>query len=158
MRKLSHSEKKDIDRSRLIADRAKQDEQVQKFRRDVLDSKLLAQADVKRWIVEAYAADKATIDQNPAPLPVPRHVQKALASNRVHTITTTPARIHVDNMNVVPVCGGVLSKLNTLAEDLASRYGWQKESAIAFVLTGKTPLIPSLTAVLTPDGFIFHIP
>src|SRR5262249_35896529 len=130
MRKLSHSEKKDIDRSRLIADRAKQDEQVQKFRRDVLDSKLLAQSDVERWIVEAHAADEATIDQNASPSPVPRHVQKALASNRVHTITTTPARIRVGNLNVVPVCGGVLSKLNRVAEDVAERYGWKKAGAI----------------------------
>ena len=60
-------------------------------------------------------------------------------------------------MNVVLVRGGVLSKLNRLAEDLASRYSWQKEAAIQFILTGKTPLIASLTADLTPDAFILRV-
>jgi hypothetical protein len=154
MKKLSHTQKKDMDRSRLIAQEAEQDEQVRQFRRDILGPKLLAQANVKQWVLETHAADKATIDQN-APVPVPRHVQRALASDRVHTIITKPARIRVDN--VVPVCGGVLSKLNRVAEDLAGRYGWQEEAAIEFVLTGKTPLISSLTAEPMPDGFILRV-
>lgn len=48
----------------------------------------------------------------------------------------------------------VRNALSKIAERLAERYGWQREAAHAFLLTGAEPIVETLRVRTTPEGWI----
>jgi hypothetical protein len=163
--------------ARSVAFAADADEHpdVQSFRADVLDGKLLPWAQVQQWADEQSELDGPATTYIRLPLP-PGYRQGDPVTPRLLDVGVHEAGYDTDSLDYalpgsewvhcVPVAGhGVLGRLRRLSERLAQLYGWQPAQATVFVLTGATPVVqmmrgsrpvfttnaPRITLTIDPD-------
>lgn len=150
--------------SHLIALEAAQNEEVQTFRQDILENQLLQWGDVQRWILIQALQDgqqsapwlsiQLTYDQI-------AYVKEDIKAEQTISITLPNWQIArkaqlrylqfglPDSQLVHEVAissGGTLEPLWDLSKMLADFYSWTEAQATVFVLTGLSPLIPTMTA------------
>lgn len=151
----------------LIAQDAAQEPDVQAFRHDVLQDRLLELEDVEAWIKEQSEKQGPPSFWLSSPLAIPEgtriHRDGAVLTfdpplviarlDRRQSQSTSPLKREMleygvpgkDWTLVVLVrSGGVLDSLRCLSEDCARSYGWQLAQATLFILTGKVPLVHAI--------------
>ncbi len=144
--------------SRLLAQEASQLPEVKRFRRQYLPDGLLALEQVGPWIKARAEAEGKASEWVAFPIPEghevkwgnPSQISPPLLLDNV-PIPATLGVCMVEWINkdgwteAIPVkAGGVLDRLRVLSEQLAREFHWREAQATTFVLTGKTPLVPSL--------------
>jgi hypothetical protein len=151
--------------SRLLAAEAARDEEVRSFREEVLGGSLMKPQDVDRWIERQAKEDGPPSRWLTVPLPTGYEVRSSTTFATTEPPLTiseeTPAilvqkrylsyvssrvdELEEDPRRDVPTAeGGVLDRLRQLSEGLARFYRWDEAAATNFVLTGETPLMPSI--------------
>jgi hypothetical protein len=142
-------------RSRLVAALAADDDQVQAFRREVLDDRLIEWAQLDAWIAaQVHAQGEATwsvtipvpsgtrITHDPSGgwrfKPLVRHVDRLAFSSRILSYFG-PADDWLQHVHTAT--DGPLERLRRLAQQLAPAYGWTEPQAAVFVLTGTPQLV-----------------
>jgi hypothetical protein len=143
---------------------AKRDDVV-RFREDVLGGKLLALEDVKSWIEEQGKKDgrgtrwiKVLLPPGVNPL-----------ETKIFTVSTEDQPFAVssdillygvagsDWQHAIPVTNGrTLDRLRALSQQLAKDFDWDEAVATIFVLTGRSPWIPSIRAKVQPRSIRPH--
>jgi hypothetical protein len=139
MKNLSQSQKKDLVRSRLIAEQAEKDPQVLEFRREVLNGKILELADIPKWIQQTNKLDCQLRN-------VSGYSPEMLEWGEDGVVHRLPIRQ-----------GGKLHLLYDLATDLARQYGWKRVEAVHFILGNQKFVLPSLAASVLPDEITIRI-
>lgn len=142
MKNLSQSQKKDLLRSRLIAEQAEKDPQVIEFRREVLNGKILEPADIPKWIQQTNKLD-CQLQNGSGYSPELLEWGEDGEDGVVHRL---PIRQ-----------GGKLHLLYDLATDLARQYGWKRVEAVHFILGNQKFVLPSLAASVRPDEITIRI-
>jgi len=148
MKKLSHTQEKDLNRAKLIADEANERDDVIEFRRDVLQGRILTPEAVGEWLEQTETAERGKLKKPATP---------AARTFRI-----------ADGRPIRPIQGGVLERLLDLAEvltrDLAAcgpntqaKCRWRTSQAIDFLLTGRAQLVPSIGASVAPDGLYLWV-
>jgi hypothetical protein len=169
---VSESETRAHALSILIAESASQDEEVRRFRGDVLNDKLLELDQVEPWIEDQAQVDKGAgrssrlLQMVPVP---PEHnirpEQNSYCLDPPLTLEalTPPATLHIKTLEYlvpgdewvrrVPVAiGGALERLQIISERLAQNHRWHPAQATLFVLTGAAPLISILSVEVQPTN------
>lgn len=150
--------------ARIVADEAKKDPSVAKFRQNVLSDQLIRPGGVPQWVRRQGAKDGAPTVSVLVPLPSGitlksrqnAGVIELTPSTKITVSTTTPvAGTWTDELayragnrtRLVPVrSGGVLDELRQISEMLSARFGWRAAEATGFVLSGSVPSISMLSA------------
>lgn len=150
--------------SALVAQEVAKDEEVQAFRSEVLDNKLLILTQVETWLNEQ--AEKDGLPSWWLTIRVPESfVEEEIEYQNSSWVS--PLEVKIPNFRVIngfefrflfyevpdepsvkkiPTCaGGVLDKLRKLCERLSKQYGWIEVQATTFVLTGEAPPITDIT-------------
>lgn len=141
--------------SQLVAKLANADEDVERFRDEVLGGDLLQWSELEAWVAgEAKVAGPPTVYLTvplPAATDLNRNAQgrltlsrslRSFSQYRVQTEVLKYAGPDDEWIRLVPItAGSVLDRLRRLADGLAGAFGWQAGQATIFVLTAITPLI-----------------
>jgi hypothetical protein len=156
----------------LIAESASKDEEVRRFREDVLDGRLLELDQVEHWIEDQVQVDKgagrSTRLLQLVPLPPKHNIRREQKGDFLDPplnlkMLTRPATLHKKTLEYlvagdewvrrVPVAiGGALERLQVLSERLAHNHRWHPAQATLFVLIGATPLISVLSMEVQPSS------
>jgi hypothetical protein len=152
-------------RSRLIAALAADDDQVQVFRRDVLDDRLIDWAELDAWIAtqvnaQGEVAPSVTIslptgtriEHDPSGGwcfdPPVEHVDRlALSSTILSYFGPTDRWLH----NVQTATDGPLERLRRLSQQVAPAYGWTEAQAAVFIVTGTVPLLEAVQVTTSTE-------
>jgi len=134
--------------SRVLAAYAAREDEVTRFRREVLGDRLLAREEVEEWVDRQAERDGPPTRWLVVPLPPdvqPRPGETPTLALRTCRVEVETLRYVVPDdpwVRVRPVAAeGVLGRLAQLSRRLAERYGWHEAQATVFVVSGMTPLI-----------------
>lgn len=150
--------------SHLVAQEAAKDKEVQAFRSEVLQNKLLLLTQVETWINEQ--AEEDGLPTWWITTSVPREfVEEEIEFHNSSLVA--PLEMEIPNFRVIQgfifrflfyelpeepqvkkiptFVGGVLERLRKLCERLSKQYGWTEAQANTFVLTGEAPQISAIT-------------
>lgn len=155
--------------SALLADHARSNQELLRFRSELLGDRVIDPEQVEEWI-KAKASE-----EGPAPfwLAIPMDPKRLLWGEDDFTLTVNPP-ISLKRLSLpysvdagesleyattgdgwvrkIPVTsGGVLDRLKALARSLSRHYGWQKAQATVFALTDRTPLVSVHSAHYAPN-------
>lgn len=145
-------------RSMLLAREAGQLPEVQAFRRDVLNGRMLKPEEVETWVKTASKTDEAA--DRPGgyvTVPQPKGAQVSFRDKHLALEPDTLAGSPVVRLSseflaygvpesawirrTVARYGGILDRLRHLAESLERRYDWPEALGTLFVLTDMVPLV-----------------
>lgn len=158
----------------LVAQEATKDTEVQKFRNEVLNGKLLSLDAVEEWIQEQAKKDgphtwwleDIALPENLGHYRVEDAMAVLLANPQARLdvpmrLSIRPAKNHSqfrfleygvpgnnEKKEIPTAIDGVLEQLNLLSERLAEEFGWTKAEATLFILTASVPEIAPVTSTL----------
>jgi hypothetical protein len=141
----------------LIAESAREEPDLQAFRREVLGGKLLDASQLGEWIEAQATRDGPATLWLKVPLPDSYRVEFGNDSPRLNKplvelygSTICPPEVLEYALPDQPLravairAGGLLFHLRELCEVLASRYGWLVDQTVTFVLTDAIPLVSAI--------------
>ena len=156
----------DLARSMVIAALAREDADVQAFRNEILDDRLITWDEVPAWI-EARASESpqivevtVAVDKPPAvathwtPDETPLRVRRVGAEMLLYSRKTEDGAVRA----TIAVHFGVLQRLHRLALDLSTFYGWREEDTVVFVLADVVPWVAPILVTTTTDPIYFGRP
>jgi hypothetical protein len=153
--------------SRYVADHAREQDNVEWFRRTFLDHRLLQIEEIEPWIMRQQESNPVThavivrlpagttldcdVDGHHRIVPPLAEVSKVEGIASLTFLEYPRARSKwVHRIPVGP--DGPLGHLYKVARALAETYGWQQTQATAFVLTDLTPEVPDALVTMQSSG------
>ncbi len=151
--------------AQVIATHALCDEDVGRFRHDVLHGEFLAWPDVEDWLNTIHEQERAlpsmylqnvvlpadhdfrVVDHVGIVTDPPLVIDESHPAMGVHQKILDYALSGSKWIHRKPIAhGGILARLERLSTTLAARYRWQPALATVFILTGLPPFVSTLTA------------